>query len=51
MNLNRVESRQKASVMFEPFRVTAMGTPRSWTKDMFQVWQLPRHLAFFWMSD
>ena len=32
MNLNRVESRQKASVMFEPFRVTAMRTPRSWAK-------------------
>ena len=37
--------------MFEPFRVTAMGTTRSWAKDMFQVGQLPRYLAVFFFWD
>ena len=37
--------------MFEQFRVTAMGTPRSWTKVMFQDGQLPRYLAVFFLED
>ena len=42
LNLNRTESRQKASIMFQQFRVAAMRTVRDWAMDIFQVRRLPR---------
>ena len=52
VNLNRMETRQKASIMFESFRVTAMRTPRSWAKDISrsgnccEIWQKKNWMSY-----